>query len=51
VSLPAAIAVELILEGSIGGSGVKIPVEPAIYEPVLDGLEGLGIAFRETVTS
>jgi saccharopine dehydrogenase-like NADP-dependent oxidoreductase len=43
VSLPAAIAVKLILEGRIQRRGVCIPVEPAIYHPVLDELETLGI--------
>ncbi len=51
VSLPAAIAARLILRGEIADAGVHIPVKPSIYGPVLDELEGLGIAFKETVTS
>jgi saccharopine dehydrogenase (NADP+, L-glutamate forming) len=43
VSLPAAIAARLMLEGKIEISGVHIPVVPEIYEPVLDELEALGI--------
>lgn len=43
VSLPAAIAARLILEGTIGLTGVHIPVVGEIYEPVLDELEALGI--------
>ncbi len=43
VALPAAIAVKLILEGEINVTGVHIPVIPEIYNPVLDGLENLGI--------
>jgi len=43
VSLPAAIAARLILEGKIDLAGVHIPVVPEIYEPVLDELETLGI--------
>ncbi len=39
VSLPAAIACQLILEEKIKMTGVKIPVEPVIYEPVLKELE------------
>jgi saccharopine dehydrogenase-like NADP-dependent oxidoreductase len=48
VSLPAAIGARLILEGKIKATGVHIPVIGAIYNPVLDELEKLGIAFKET---
>ncbi len=51
VSLPAAIATRMILEGKITETGVHIPVEPAIYEPVLEELETLGIGFKETVSA
>ncbi len=47
VSLPAAIAVKLILDGRIDEKGVKIPVIPEIYNPVLDELEKLGIVCKE----
>jgi saccharopine dehydrogenase-like NADP-dependent oxidoreductase len=43
VSLPAAIAARMILEGKISGKGVMIPVQPSIYNPVLDELEQLNI--------
>jgi len=43
VSLPAAIACRLILEGKIKERGVHIPVKPDIYMPVLDELARLGI--------
>lgn len=43
VSLPAAIATRLILEGRIQRTGVVIPVFPEIYNPVLDELETMGI--------
>ncbi len=43
VSLPAAIAVRLLLEGKIKVTGVHIPVIREIYEPVLAELEQLGI--------
>lgn len=43
VSLPAAIAVDLILQGRITATGVQIPVTPDLYTPILDGLEQLGI--------
>ena len=47
VSLPAAIAVRMILEGKITQAGVNIPVLPTIYNPILDELEKLGIKFKE----
>jgi saccharopine dehydrogenase (NADP+, L-glutamate forming) len=47
VSLPAAIASRLILEGKIKGTGVHIPVTPTFYVPILKELERLGIAFKE----
>ena len=50
VSLPAAIAVRHILDGTIRELGVQVPVLPGIYDPVLIELETLGIAFQETVT-
>lgn len=49
VSLPAAIAVKLILQGKISETGVRIPVTPEIYNPVLDELERLHIVFKENV--
>ena len=51
VSLPAAAAARLILDGRIGLTGVRIPVDPEIYEPVLSALGPMGIAFRETRTA
>jgi len=47
VSLPAACAVHLILEGEIEEKGVYIPTAPDIYEPVLDELENVGIKLEE----
>ncbi|NQV41761.1 MAG: saccharopine dehydrogenase NADP-binding domain-containing protein [Candidatus Marinimicrobia bacterium] len=49
VSLPLAIAVKLILEGKINLTGVQIPVDPIIYEPVLKELKSLGIEFEEEI--
>ncbi len=43
VSLPAAIATKLILEGKINLTGVHIPVLPEFYEPVLAELETMDI--------
>ena len=47
VSLPAAIAVKLILDGRITETGVRIPVKEEIYQPVLVELEKLGIVCKE----
>jgi saccharopine dehydrogenase (NADP+, L-glutamate forming) len=47
VALPAAIAVEMILEGKIKEKGVFRPVLPGIYNPILTALEGLGIRMVE----
>lgn len=49
VSLPAAIAVKMTLEGQLRLTGVQIPVVPEIYRPVLAELEILGIKFQERV--
>jgi len=47
VSLPAAIATRLILEGKIETTGVHIPVLPEIYGPILQELKEVGIVFKE----
>jgi len=47
VSLPAAIAVKLILNNKIKLTGVQIPVIPELYNPILDELEVMGIKFTE----
>ncbi len=47
VALPAAIAVEMILEGKIREKGVFRPVLPGIYNPILTALEKLGIRMEE----
>lgn len=51
VSLPAAIAARLILEGTIRAEGAVIPTSPEIYRPVLDELEELGISVAERRTT
>lgn len=49
VSLPAAIAVELLLDRRVAIEGVAIPTRADLYEPILDRLaEGSGIAFDES---
>lgn len=47
VALPAAVGVEMILEGQISAKGVHIPVIPEIYNPILDALEKLDIRMEE----
>lgn len=47
VSLPAAIATRLIVEGKIKLTGVHIPVVPEIYQPVLSELETMKIKLVE----
>jgi saccharopine dehydrogenase (NADP+, L-glutamate forming) len=47
VSLPAAIAVKMILEKKIDLTGIYRPVVPQIYNPVLDELKYLGIEMKE----
>jgi saccharopine dehydrogenase-like NADP-dependent oxidoreductase len=47
VALPAAVAVEMILENKIKAKGVHIPVIPEIYNPILDTLETLNIKMEE----
>ena len=47
VSLPAAVAAKLVLEGKITARGVLRPVVPEIYDPVLRELAGLGIECLE----
>lgn len=47
VSLPAAIAVRMILTDKIKKTGVVIPVDADIYEPVLAELENMEITFEE----
>jgi saccharopine dehydrogenase-like NADP-dependent oxidoreductase len=51
VSLPLAITAKLILQGKIKLTGVRIPVDPIIYEPVLEELKSEGISFKEKVVS
>jgi saccharopine dehydrogenase (NADP+, L-glutamate forming)/spermidine synthase len=47
VGLPAAIGARLILEGKILKTGVQTPLDPSIYEPILDELSRHGIVFHE----
>ncbi|MBN1149685.1 saccharopine dehydrogenase NADP-binding domain-containing protein [candidate division WOR-3 bacterium] len=47
VSLPVAIAARLFLDGKINLTGVRIPVVPELYLPILEELANLGMSFRE----
>jgi saccharopine dehydrogenase (NADP+, L-glutamate forming) len=49
VGFTAAVAATKILDGQITDRGVLLPVLPSIYGPVLDEMEQLGIAFKESV--
>jgi len=46
VSLPAAIATRLILEGKITMRGSVLPIFPEIYNPILEELEVFGIKYH-----
>ncbi len=47
VALPAAVGVEMVLNGEIAEKGVHIPVIPGIYNPILDALETMDIRMEE----
>lgn len=49
VGLPLGIAAVLTLKGVIQSRGLQVPVQPDIYEPVLQELQEQGIRFREKV--
>jgi saccharopine dehydrogenase-like NADP-dependent oxidoreductase len=51
VSLPAAVAADMILDGRIARQGVLRPVHADIYEPILDELANLDIVCREATTT
>jgi saccharopine dehydrogenase (NAD+, L-glutamate forming) len=47
VGLPLAVAAKLFLTDRLKQSGVLIPTQPDIYEPILNELERFGIKFDE----
>ena len=51
VGLPAAIGARFILEGRIRKTGVRTPLDPEIYEPILDELKNHGVEFKEERTT
>ena len=48
VGLPMALAVKPLLNGVFGTKGVDVPMSKVYYEPLLEGLDALGIRFVET---
>nr|WP_315143616.1 saccharopine dehydrogenase C-terminal domain-containing protein [uncultured Flavobacterium sp.] len=47
VGLPVAMAALLILNGKIQTSGVQLPIQKEVYEPILNELESYGVVFNE----
>ena len=47
VGLPLAVAVDLFMQGKLQKTGVLLPIEPDIYEPILEKLEEFDIKFIE----
>ncbi len=50
VGLPLAIAADLFLDGVIAAKGLRLPITPDFYEPILKRLEEEGIIFTETLS-
>lgn len=51
VGLPVGICCKLILNGTINGTGVEMPIEKRFYEPILEELTQYGIEFNEKFVS
>jgi saccharopine dehydrogenase-like NADP-dependent oxidoreductase len=47
VGLPLALVAKMILAGEIAHTGVVLPITADIYEPILNALANVGIAFTE----
>ena len=47
VGYPLGIATKLLLTGKISHTGVRLPIEKEIYEPILSELRTFGIGFEE----
>jgi len=47
VGTPLAIATKLVLTGVLNRTGVQLPINKEIYEPILSELESFGIGFVE----
>ena len=51
VGWPLAIAAKLILTGGVNDTGVKVPVTPNYYQPIIKELDTLGVKFIENYDS
>lgn len=51
VSIPAAMAVEMLLQGRISQKGVLAPLDKSIYNQLLGQLENENIRFKETISA
>ena len=51
VGLPMGVAAKLIIRGKINLSGLQLPVNRAIYQPVLEELSKFGIQFKENIST
>jgi saccharopine dehydrogenase (NADP+, L-glutamate forming) len=47
VGWPLGIAAKLVLTGKINESGVRLPVTPAYYQPIIEEMRTLGVEFIE----
>lgn len=47
VGLPLAIGTKLLLEGKLPATGLVVPLQPELYEPILQELEQYGVHFVE----
>ena len=47
VGLPIGIATKMILNGEIKSTGVTLPIQKEVYEPILNELEENGVVFNE----
>lgn len=50
VGLPLGIATKLILEKKVNLKGVLMPIQPALYNPMLEELKTYGVIFKEKLT-
>ncbi|KAJ7134466.1 Saccharopine dehydrogenase-domain-containing protein [Mycena epipterygia] len=51
VGMPVAIAALNVLDGHVAIRGVAGPADPSIYNPVLRGLEEVGLGMKEGITT
>jgi saccharopine dehydrogenase (NAD+, L-glutamate forming) len=51
VGMPIAFAVERMIRGEIKERGVRLPILPELYLPILEDLKKIGVAFIESETA